>query len=466
MVPLTRLIGEFVAGLRYEDVPDSATRIIRNGFADVIACIVLGRSEPVVEALRRVTAGPSGEAICLGSQRASAMDAALINGTAAHAHDYDDIGIGAHPAHPSAVLVPAILAEAEASGGDGRRMITAYAAGYEVWGELARRDADPHHLKGLHPTGVFGGVAAAAACANLLGLDAERAAHAIGIAASQAAGLVANFGSMTKPFHAGRAAQAGVMSARLAAQGMTAALDAIEQPKGFLHVVSPRGAVDLASPPIFGREWWILRNGLGFKLYPMCYGAHRSLDGMLALVIENDIAPGAVAGVEVAMSPNQQINLVNHDPRTATDAKFSEEFAMAVAIIARRATMVELTDEFVRRDDVRALMKKVRITTIPGVGDDRPTTPPADRITVTLADGRRLERRLDHPRGHPTRPLDAEDLWTKFSDCVSGAMSAADARSLFDKLQHLEQVASVHKLSASAIGSDAASFKQGELQRG
>ena len=107
-------------------------------------------------------------------------------------------------------------------------MIAAYAAGYDVWGELARRDADPHHLKGLHPTGVFGGIAAAAACANLLGLDAGRATHAIGIAASQAAGLVANFGSMTKPFHAGRAAQAGVLSARLAAQGMTAAPDVIE----------------------------------------------------------------------------------------------------------------------------------------------------------------------------------------------------------------------------------------------
>jgi 2-methylcitrate dehydratase PrpD len=198
----------------------------------------------------------------------------------------------------------------------------------------------------------------------------------------------------------------------------------------------------------------------------MCYGAHRSLDGMLALVAEHDIAADEVVGVEVEMSPNQQINLVNHDPRTGTDAKFSEEFAMAAAITARRATLAELTDEFVRRDDVRALMKKVRMTTIPGVGDDRPTTPPADRITVTLADGRRLERRLDHPRGHPTRPLSGEDLWIKFSDCVSGAMPTVAARPLFERLQQLEQVASVNELSASAIGSDAALLRQGKVQRG
>jgi 2-methylcitrate dehydratase PrpD len=467
MIPLTRAIGEFVASLRYEDIPDRVTSIVRNGFTDVTACILLGSGEPVVGALRRITAGSTAEAsICFGPQRMSATDAALINGTAAHAHDYDDIGIGAHPAHPSAVLVPAILAEAEASGGDGRCMIAAYAAAYEVWGELARRDADPHHLKGLHPTGVFGGVAAAAACGNLLGLDAERAAHAVGIAASQAAGLVANFGSMTKPFHAGRAAQVGVMSARLAAQGMTATLDAIEQPKGFLHVVSPRGAIDLTSPPIFGHEWWMLRNGLGFKLYPMCYGAHRSLDGMLKLVTEHDIRPGDVSVVNVEMSPNQQINLVNHDPQTATDAKFSEEFAMAMAIVARRATRAELSDEFVRRDDVRALMKKVRITTIAGVGDDRPTSPPADRITVTLADGRRLQRRLEHPRGHPTRPLSGDDLWMKFADCVSSAMSPPAARLLFEKLQSLEQIASADELIAAACGQYAASSREGKAQRG
>jgi 2-methylcitrate dehydratase PrpD len=455
MVSLTRAIGEFIATLRFTDVPGEAMRIVCNGFTDVAACIILGRDMPVVDAVKQVSSVvPSGgEArVCFSAQGAHATDAALINGTAAHAYDYDDIGIGAHPAHPSAVLVPAILAEAEALRRGGPETIAAYVAGYEVWGELARRDADPHHVKGWHPTGVFGSLAAAAACAKLRRLDAGRAAHAVGIAASQAAGLVANFGSMAKPFHAGRAAQVGVLSARLAAAGMTAASDVIEQPKGFLHAVSPRGAIDVETPLILGREWWLLRHGLGFKLYPMCYGAHRSLDGMLELVGEHDVVADDVTDVEVEMSPNQQLNLVNHDPQTAMDAKFSEEFAMAMAIIARRATMAEVADGFVRRDDVRALMKKVRITTIPGVGDDRPTTPPADRITVTLRDGRRLQRKLDNPRGHPERPLGGEELWIKFADCVSDAMPTVSARLFFDQLQALDKLGSVTELPLVEYG--------------
>jgi 2-methylcitrate dehydratase PrpD len=450
MVPLTGAIGEFIAALRFTDIPGEAVPIVRNGVTDVAACIILGRDMPVVGAVRQVSnvVLSGGEArICFSAEGAPAADAALINGTAAHAYDYDDIGIGAHPAHPSAVLAPAILAEAEVLGRGGPAIITAYMAGYEVWGELARRDADPHHLKGWHPTGVFGSLAAAAACAKLRGLDAAHAAHAVGIAASQAAGLAANFGSMAKPFHAGRAAQVGVVSARLAAAGMTAAPDVIEQPKGFLHAVSPRGAIDFDTPTIFGREWWLLRHGLGFKLYPMCYGAHRSLDGMLELVTEFNVAAHDVIDVEVEMSPNQQLNLVNHDPQTAMDAKFSEEFAMAMAIIARRATMAEVVDDFVQRPDVRALMKKVRIATIPGVGDDRPSTPPADRITVTLRDGRRLQRKLDHPRGHPQRPLGGEELWIKFSDCVGEAMPAPSARSLFDRLQALDKLEAVSELA-------------------
>jgi 2-methylcitrate dehydratase PrpD len=451
VVALTRLIGEFISGLAFDHCPDDAVEMICNGTTDVAACIILGRDMPVVRILKEISVRPGSEArLCLGTERASAADAALINGTAAHAHDYDDIGIGAHPAHPSAVLVPAIMAEAEAHHLGGRQMITAYAAGYEVWGELARRDADPHHLNGLHPTGIFGAIAAAAACAKLLALDASRASHAVAIAASQGAGLVANFGSMAKPFHAGRAAQAGVQSARLAAAGMTAASDVIEQSTGFLRAVSPRGRVDLESPCGLGSNWWLTSNGLGFKLYPMCYGAHRALDGMLGLAAEYNVAADDVAGIELKMSPNQQINLVNHDPQTGNAAKFSAEFAMAMAVIAQRATTAELTDAFVQRNDVRALMKKVRISAIPGIGADRPNTPPDDRVIVTLRDGRRIERKLDHPRGHPERPIRGEDLWTKFADCVGDAMPSQGVRQLFDQLQALPELRSLDDLPVVA----------------
>jgi 2-methylcitrate dehydratase PrpD len=384
-----------------------------------------------------------GEArICFGTEGASAVEAALVNGAAAHALDYDDVGIGVHPAHPSAALGPAVLAEGEALGLSGRDVLAAYVTGYEVWVELGRRDRTPHHVKGWHPTATFGAVAAAAAAARLHGLDARRAAHAVAIAASQAGGIVANFGSMTKPFHAGRAAQVGVLSARLAAAGMTAAADALESPKGFLHAISPQGEVDLDAAPEFGRSWWILRHGLGFKLYPMCYGTHRALDGMLALVREHEIAAADVAGIEIVMGPVQLVTLVNHDPKTGLEGKFSAEFALAIAVIARRAGVAEVSDEFVQRADVRALMRKVRITVDPKADPVGPDDAPRDRIVVTLGDGRRLERALDFPRGHARRPVGPEVLWEKFSDCVRGALAPAAARHLFERLQALDRMES------------------------
>jgi 2-methylcitrate dehydratase PrpD len=182
----------------------------------------------------------------------------------------------------------------------------------------------------------------------------------------------------------------------------------------------------------------------------MCYGAHRSLDSMLQLATQHNVVADDVTDIELKMSPNQQINLVNHDPQTGNAAKFSAEFAMAMAIIARRATTAELTDAFVRRNDVRALMKKVRISTIAGVGADRPTTPPDDRVIVTLRDGRRIERKLDHPRGHPERPIRGADLWTKFADCCGDAMPSQDVRQLFDQLQALPELRSLDDLPVAA----------------
>jgi len=441
MIPLTREVGAFIAGMRFESVDPKALPMLCNGFADCAAVIILGRDEEVVRILRSVAPGGAGESrLCFGSARAPAPQAALVNGAAAHSLDYDDIGLnGLQPTHPSAVLVPAILSEGEALGSTGRELLAAYATGYEVWGELASRERSPYHVKGWHPTATFGAIAAAAATARLQRLDAGRAANAIAIAASQAGGVVANFGSMTKPFHAGRAASAGVLSARLAAAGMTGSAQALEHPQGFLKAMSPAGEVDLDSPVRFGTHSWLLAEGLGFKLYPMCYGAHRALDGVIALAREQDIPPGAIDRVVIEATELQLANLVHHDPQIALHAKFSMEFAAAMALIARRATRAEVQDSFVQRADVRALMEKVRIEILPpGL--------PHDGVIVTLKDGTRFERRFDFPLGHARRPAGPQALWSKFEDCTRGALSASDARRLFDTLQRLEQLASLNDL--------------------
>jgi 2-methylcitrate dehydratase PrpD len=397
------------------------------------------------------TLSPSrGEAtLVFGPTSASALEAALINATAAHALDYDDV---AQRGHPSAVLVPAILAEAQALGASGKDMIVAYAAGYETWAELVRRDLDQHHDKGWHPTGIFGAIGAAAACASLRKLDAERAAHAIALGASQSAGVMANFGTMTKPFHAGRSAQSGVLAARLAANGFTASPDAFEHPQGFLSAVSPKGRFDVEKPLEAGINWKILKDKLGVKKYPLCYCTHRALDAVLDLAGEQPIDAANVNSVTVSTSRLNTKILRNHLPQTGLEAKFSMEFAMASALVAKRAGLAELTDDFVLSPEVQALMKRVTVQPDDREDPEKPGKSPYDMVVVETSDNRRLESaKVKYIRGGPELPLKREELWTKFEGCLQTSARPFAARDLFDALMSLEKVTHVNQLPGLGV---------------
>ena len=447
MITLTTGIGAFIADSRRLPLSPAVLRWIRTGFVDCIGVMVAGRDQPVVNIVAGlVDPGNRRESrLLLGESFAPAGDAALVNGTAAHALDYDDVALAGHP---SAVLVPALLAEGEARDASGEDIARAYLVGYEVWADLFARDADQHHQKGWHPTAVFGTVAVAAAIAALHRLDETRARSAIAIAASMAGGVVANFGTMTKPFHAGRAAQAGLQAARLAAAGMTGAADALEHPLGFLKAISPAGKVDLDTPCRLGEELRILRNGLNVKKYPLCYATHRSIDGMLDLVNRHDLKPDDVVGVAVGMSEPQAQILRNHAPQTGLDAKFSEEFAIASALVARRAGLGELTDSFVRRPEIQAVMPRVSVHTVAERDPDDPVFSAHESVVVTLADGRRLDSGpIRYARGHANLPLRDEDLWMKFGDCLADAASPARARQLFDQLNAIETLPSIRALA-------------------
>src|SRR5436305_7127778 len=251
---LTQELGRFVANLTFEKLPAEAVEIARTCFIDTIATMIAGANDEAPQLLRQGLAPEAGPAsLYFSGDAAAAPEAAWINGTAGHALDYDDVGCRGHV---STVLLPAILAEAETLGLGGREIFAAYVAGYETWAELAGRDLGHHHAKGWHPTGIFGAIGAGAACAALRRLNAGQATMAIALSASQAGGIMANFGTMTKPFHAGRAAHAGVVSARLAESGFTAAADALEHPQGFLSAVSPEGRADRDGPsPAPAAEW-------------------------------------------------------------------------------------------------------------------------------------------------------------------------------------------------------------------
>ena len=449
---LTRDLGVFIAGLRFRDIPAEALGVAGTGTIDAIGTMVAGRAEPVVDILMqsfRLPAEPVEARLFMSDERVSAQLAALINGTAMHVLDYDDVALPLG-GHPSTVLVPAILAQADAMGNaSGRDLLRAYVVGYEVWAEIARREGGAHHLKGWHPTSVLGVVGAAAACAALRGLDAGAAALAVGIASSGASGLVANFGSMTKSFHAGRAAQSGLMAARLAAAGMTAAADVLEHPRGLLYAISPEGNVDLETPADrLGRDWQILRHRVGIKKYPLCYAVHRAEDALLDLIRETGVRARDVSAIRVEIGATQAAILRNARPRIGLEAKFSIQFAMACGLVAGRAGLSELTDEFVQRDEVQRLIRATTVEEIHEVSSPSDVFSPFDRVTLTLADGTGLQSAaVEMARGDAGLPLSREELWTKFGDCLArGGVCGKRARALFDALDTLETLSGVADL--------------------
>ena len=446
-MPLTQELGQFAAGLTFEALPAEAVEIARIGFIDTIATMIAGAHDPAPQLLRRgLDPAPGPASLYFSGETATAPEAAWINGTAGHALDYDDVGCRGHV---STVLVPALLAEAETLGLGGREMFAAYVAGYETWAELARRDPGHHHKKGWHPTGIFGAIGAGAACAALRRLNPEQATAAIALAASQAGGIMANFGTMTKPFHAGRAAHAGLVSARLAEAGFTASPDALEHGQGFLSAVSPEGKVDRDSPtPALGAEWQIVKQGLSIKKYPACYCTHRALDGMLELLARRPLKPAEIARITVSISETHSLILRNHTPETGLAAKFSMEFAMAAAVIARRAGLGEYTDEFVHRPDVQDLMGRVGVVTNENYDPVVSGASVYDQVTIDLVNGERIEsEQIRRSRGHAERPLGEAELFDKFRTCLDAGHARMAPELLFDRLRKLEKI-SARELTA------------------
>lgn len=446
---LTADLGTFLETIRFEALPEEAVTLARDAFTDTIGVIMAGVTEPVTRILfDEVGTGPRTPQAraCLSDVRIAATDAALLNGTAAHALDYDDQAL---TGHPSAVLVPAILAEAEELGSTGREMVAAYVAGYEVWAELVRRGFN-YHSKGWHPTSVFGAPAAAAAVAVLRKLPAARAAVALSMAASHAGGLAVNFGTMTKPYHAGMAARGGQLSARLVANGASASTGAYEHRKGFLTAFSSGMEADWDSPSHLGREWHIIGHRLCIKRYPTCYFMHRSFDSTVKLLAGTGITADDVAEVEVTMGKGQTAVLVNDRPQTGLEAKFSEHFAMAAAVILGHMKIDDLTDPVVQRPDIQAFFPKVKLIGIDAYDSRDPAHSPSDRVVVRLKNGRTLDTgEIATVKGHAFDPLTTEELWEKFQDCTAKTHTEADARALFEASQNIVKLDNAHQIPTS-----------------
>ena len=454
-LPLTEGLAGFVAAPGFDAAPADVVPVIRNGFVDTLAALLGGRDEPVTRAalafaLRRGGAGES--TLLLGAGRAGASEAAFANATAAHALDYDDMALNGHP---SVVLVPALLAAGEPLGATDRALLRAYLVGYETWAELAARETDPMHGKGWHPTCVTGTVAAAAAVAHLRGLDARTAANALGIAASLAGGLMANFGSMTKPLHAGWAARHGVEAVELAQLGATASGNVFEASTGFLAAFSPAGRAQ-RGPWSAPADLRIRHAGLSIKKYPVCYASHRVIDGVLDLRAAHRVAPGEVARVVATISDVNARILHSDAPASALEAKFSLEFACAIALADGGVGLREVADANLARADVRALMARVEVQPVAPGCPVEPSFALNDRVVLHLADGRALDSGpIRFARGHALAPLPAAELEAKFMGCVA-ASEQGRARELLRALGRVDGADAPEMLAALRAFADGA----------
>ena len=434
--PLTRGLAEWVALPSFRQVPEDIKPLLRTAFVDTVACMFSGENEPVTQmALTLVQNRGSLPQVRLvtGQARLSVSDAAFVSAVSAHALDYDDMALNGHP---SVVLVPALLAVGEHLGATDAQLHKSYLVGYEVWAELVGREPDSLHTKGWHPTSVMGTVAVAAAVAHLMGLSADQAAYALGIAGSMSSGLMGNFGSMTKPLHAGWAAEHGVQAAQLASLGVTSSANILESPVGLLAALSPKGNADRS-------EWTpadtlrIRHNGLSIKKYPVCYAAHRVIDGMLDLKRQHGFDASGIRSIMPTLSTVTASVLHAHRPQTALQAKFSIEFACAMAASDGLFGLPQVTDEQVQRADIQALMERVQAHTVEPGCPIEPGFALHDAVKVELTDGTQLDSGpVRFARGHAKLPLPADGITAKWQGCL--AHRSHPQRELLERLQQLD----------------------------
>jgi 2-methylcitrate dehydratase PrpD len=434
---LTAELAAFVAGTRRAAIPAEALVTARRAFVDTVGVMLAGW--PELATARVEASRPNGdEAVpLLGERRLSVQDAALVNGVAGHVLDYDDV---ASHGHPSVVIIPALLAEAQRTGASGRDALEAYVIGFEAWAELGVREPDPYHLHSWHPTAMLGAVAGAAAVAALNRLDAARTQHALAISASLASGVIANFGTHAKPLQAGRAAANAVEAVRLAMAGVEGAAAALESPHGLLRGISPGGRVDLSSPVTAGERWRLLEQGLSVKRYPVCYASHRAVDGVIALATAENLAAGEVASVTVKLGPSQAATLRYAHPQTGLEAKLSLTHNVACALLERALGFGQLTDAYVRRAEVEALYGLTRYEVQDEECPDQPGMALHDQVTIETRDGRRLDSGpIRYARGHARAPLSDAELELKFLDCARHG-GVADGAAWLERLRSLETV--------------------------
>ena len=442
---ITETVSDFVVGTSYDDIPQEAVTAAKRAILDCLGCAVAGIPEPGSEIVRGYIADLGGrpEATVVGGGfKASAPETALANGTMAHALDYDDVAVS-WVGHPSVAILPAILALGERERLSGRKALEGYVLGFEVGAKLGAAIGFGHYMWGWHATVTLGTMAAAAASAQMLGLDAHGVRMALGLAASLAGGTRQNFGTMAKPFHAGSAARNGVVSALLAARGFTADEDILGGAMGFLKLFSGGAEYDPSRVTAgLGQPFDLVSPGVSMKPYPCCRLTHRCIDAMLHIIDEHHPRAEDVESVVCLTSEANPQVLIHSRPRAALEGKFSMQYCMAIALIDGMVGLQQFTDEKVLDPRAQGLLSRVAFAHPQGLsGAEILGTP--ERVTVRLRDGTELSHEVLVAKGDPPNPMSDEEVAAKYRDCASSYLSTGDVQRSLELVSSLEEVEDV-----------------------
>ncbi len=433
---VTRDLADFVVNTSYEDLPGEVIERAKLCILDWLGCALAGSLEPPAKIITSIIEKTGGreESTVIGTRvKTSSMNAALANGIFGHAVELDDIHETAI-IHPAAPVLPAALAVAEHVNAGGQDFITSVVLGYEV-GIRVGMAINPSHYQFWHTTGTAGTFGAAAAAGKILGLNIEEMVYALGIAGTQAAGLIEVFGTMSKPFNAGKAAENGVWAALLAKEGFTSSRSILEAEKGYCRAAARECDLNRITENL-GREFEIMNNI--FKIHASCGHTHGAIDAVIQLSKEQGIKPEDVDRIVVRTYPIA-VDVVgkNYEPKTAPEAKFSLPYCLAVALIYGKVGLTEFSEEKLRDLKIRKLSKRVTVMVDPEYTSAR--LGPA-KVTLYTIDGKEFTCRVDIPKGYPKNPVTREELEGKFVDLASLVLPSERVKEIARTVNSLEKL--------------------------
>src|SRR5580693_4106600 len=427
---LTNYVGTFVTQTKYQEIPAEVIELGKKSILDALGLALAGSRAESGSISRKYVeqAGVcNGKATVIGSaQRTSPRFAALLNGISIHADDFDDTQLAAAKdrvygllMHPTVPVLPAIFALAEQRPVSGKEWMLAYHLGAEVECKVAEAIAPRHYQDGFHTTGTCGPFGSAAACAKLLKFDLPKTLNAFGLAASHSGGLRENFGTMTKPFQAGHAAESGLKSAELVALGWTAAEQILEEDRGFFHASG--GSYDpSAIMDRLGKPWTFASPGVSLKPYPSGSLTHPAMTELTRLIEVYDIQAAQVDKVDIGANHNMTTTLLHHHPKSGLEAKFSMEFCLAILLLERKAGLSQFSDKVVQRPDVQQMIHRINFyvdAEAESAGFDKMTS----LLKIHRKDGSVVTGRADFAKGSPTNPMSFEEAAAKFRGCADFA---------------------------------------------